>query len=109
MRRAALILLLWVWAVAAHAHKPSDSYLALSVEGNRIVGQWDIALRRKGEVAVARLVGMRGGSPDRQQQNQKEKPHRSARSAVSWQRFALFPFSSGTMDHGIGGVQGLSP
>ena len=41
-----------------------------------------IALRRNGEIAVARLVGMRGGSPHRQQQNQKEKPHRWARVAV---------------------------
>jgi hypothetical protein len=29
----------------AHAHKPSDSYLILTVEGNTIAGQWDIALR----------------------------------------------------------------
>ena len=29
----------------AHAHKPSDSYLTLTVEGDRIDGQWDIALR----------------------------------------------------------------
>ena len=36
---------------AAHAHKPSDSYLALSVEGGRIVGQWDIAVRDL-EVAI---------------------------------------------------------
>jgi len=28
-----------------HAHKPSDSYLALRVDAERIVGQWDIALR----------------------------------------------------------------
>ncbi len=27
------------------AHKPSDSYLTLQVEGERITGQWDIALR----------------------------------------------------------------
>jgi hypothetical protein len=27
------------------AHKPSDSYLALSPEGNEVLGQWDIALR----------------------------------------------------------------
>lgn len=27
------------------AHKPSDSYLALKVEGNQVQGQWDIALR----------------------------------------------------------------
>ena len=30
---------------AAHAHKPSDSYLRLNVEGASINGQWDIALR----------------------------------------------------------------
>ncbi len=31
--------------VAAHAHKPSDSYLTLKVDGSTIAGQWDIALR----------------------------------------------------------------
>ena len=45
MRRFALVLLLSLWAGAAHAHKPSDSYLALLVEGERVAGQWDIALR----------------------------------------------------------------
>src|SRR5215470_9709612 len=29
----------------ALAHKPSDSYLALRVDGQQIDGQWDIALR----------------------------------------------------------------
>jgi hypothetical protein len=29
----------------AAAHKPSDAYLALSAEGGRMTGQWDIALR----------------------------------------------------------------
>ena len=29
----------------AHAHKPSDSYLALTVAEDKISGQWDIALR----------------------------------------------------------------
>ena len=29
----------------AHAHKPSDSYLSLAIEGRSISGQWDIALR----------------------------------------------------------------
>lgn len=29
----------------AHAHKPSDSYLTLSVDGAVVSGQWDIALR----------------------------------------------------------------
>jgi hypothetical protein len=32
-------------AIDAWAHKPSDSYLTLSVEGNSVQGQWDIALR----------------------------------------------------------------
>lgn len=42
-----LLLLLFGCCLAAHvwAHKPSDSYLALKVEGARIEGQWDIALR----------------------------------------------------------------
>ena len=34
------------WSIPiAQAHKPSDSYLSLKVEGERITGQWDIALR----------------------------------------------------------------
>ena len=45
MRRLVLILLLSVWVAPAHAHKPSDSYLALSMQGDRVTGQWDIALR----------------------------------------------------------------
>ena len=43
-----LILLLSLWHGAAYAHKPSDSYLALSVQNNSqnmATGQWDIALR----------------------------------------------------------------
>ena len=32
-------------APLAHAHKASDSYLTLSVDGANITGQWDIALR----------------------------------------------------------------
>ncbi len=35
----------------AHAHKPSDSYLALKVQGAQVAGQWDIALRDL-EVAI---------------------------------------------------------
>lgn len=31
--------------VACHAHKPSDSYLTLHLEDDRLEGQWDIALR----------------------------------------------------------------
>jgi hypothetical protein len=38
-------LLLALAAQFAHAHKPSDSYLALVAEGNGLRGQWDIALR----------------------------------------------------------------
>ena len=48
MKRCLLIVVAlggaWLISVA-HAHKPSDSYLTLSVEGNTIDGQWDIALR----------------------------------------------------------------
>jgi hypothetical protein len=40
-----LIIAFLLLTVPAWAHKPSDSYLALSVEQDRIVGQWDIALR----------------------------------------------------------------
>ena len=32
-------------ALVAQAHKPSDSYLSLQVAGEKITGQWDIALR----------------------------------------------------------------
>lgn len=34
-----------LWAPAAFAHKASDSYLNLAVDGQRIEGRWDIALR----------------------------------------------------------------
>jgi len=40
-----LLVLLLLIAGTAHAHKPSDSYLAVSVEGAPLRGQWDIALR----------------------------------------------------------------
>jgi hypothetical protein len=43
MRFLALLFLLA--AGSAHAHKPSDSYLSLGVEGAAVRGQWDIALR----------------------------------------------------------------
>jgi hypothetical protein len=38
-------LLVALWHGIAFAHKPSDSYLKLAVEGAEISGQWDIALR----------------------------------------------------------------
>jgi hypothetical protein len=44
VRTLAFALLLAV-AAAAHAHKPSDSYLTLHADGRTIEGQWDIALR----------------------------------------------------------------
>jgi hypothetical protein len=40
-----LVLLSFLLAAAAQAHKPSDSYLALSVDSAKLRGQWDIALR----------------------------------------------------------------
>ena len=45
MMRIALLLLLMFCAAGAQAHKPSDSYLSISVEGDKLRGQWDIALR----------------------------------------------------------------
>lgn len=43
--RFLLALTLALFAVAAHAHKPSDSYLTLNADGERITGRWDIAVR----------------------------------------------------------------
>lgn len=37
--------LLLVFALPASAHKASDSYLVLSVQGQNVTGQWDVALR----------------------------------------------------------------
>ena len=44
-RALAAWALLCCLAAPAHAHKPSDSYLTLTLDGARIEGQWDIALR----------------------------------------------------------------
>ena len=38
-------LILCLWSAFALAHKPSDSYLSLSIDGNQLSGRWDIALR----------------------------------------------------------------
>ncbi|OWW18589.1 HupE/UreJ family protein [Noviherbaspirillum denitrificans] len=43
--RLLLSLALLLGMLPAHAHKPSDSYLTLSVDGQVVNGQWDIALR----------------------------------------------------------------
>jgi hypothetical protein len=43
--RAAAFLLLVLLAGPAIAHKPSDSYLSIAVDGSAVHGQWDIALR----------------------------------------------------------------
>src|SRR5712672_3430891 len=43
--KALLPALLLLVASPALAHKPSDSYLAIRVEGPNLSGQWDIALR----------------------------------------------------------------
>lgn len=45
MLRALLLGLLLFALGPAQAHKPSDSYLTLSVAGDQVSGQWDIALR----------------------------------------------------------------
>ena len=38
-------VLLCLSSANAYAHKPSDSYLWMTVQENKVVGQWDIALR----------------------------------------------------------------
>jgi hypothetical protein len=43
--RAVCCLALALCAGGALAHKPSDSYLSIAVEGDKLRGQWDIALR----------------------------------------------------------------
>jgi hypothetical protein len=45
LRLLATGLMLLLWIEGAHAHKPSDSYLSLKLEGSSIQVQWDIALR----------------------------------------------------------------
>lgn len=49
MRHGALLLLAavlaWLPAAPAQAHKPSDSYLSITVADEAIEGRWDIALR----------------------------------------------------------------
>ncbi|MBA2410023.1 MAG: HupE/UreJ family protein [Gammaproteobacteria bacterium] len=42
---SALVAVLFMFYPIAHAHKPSDSYLRLSIDRERIAGQWDLALR----------------------------------------------------------------
>ena len=41
----ALAIAIALVAMPTIAHKPSDSYLTLRVDGATISGQWDIALR----------------------------------------------------------------
>ncbi|OQW31341.1 MAG: hypothetical protein A4E19_20445 [Nitrospira sp. SG-bin1] len=43
--RILLVIVSLLVTLPAWAHKPSDSYLALSVQHNQVEGQWDIALR----------------------------------------------------------------
>ncbi len=40
-----VLILAALCAGIAHAHKPSDSYLSVTVAGSSLSGQWDIALR----------------------------------------------------------------
>src|SRR6516164_2079235 len=71
--------------------RPGDLSVTVGIEPNGVIeiAKRDIPLsgqvivvHRKREVAVAWLVGVSRRSPHRQQQNQKENPHRSACSAV---------------------------
>jgi hypothetical protein len=43
--RVIMIIAWLLLSLPAWAHKPSDSYLSLSIQNDRVEGQWDIALR----------------------------------------------------------------
>jgi hypothetical protein len=43
--RLALLMCAVALTSSVHAHKASDSYLTLSVDGEKLSGQWDVALR----------------------------------------------------------------
>lgn len=45
IHRIAAVLLLSLFSLVAHAHKPSDSYLTIHGDTPQLQGQWDIALR----------------------------------------------------------------
>ena len=45
IKRLLFTLILMAMTSTAHAHKPSDSYLILKIDGATVQGQWDIALR----------------------------------------------------------------
>jgi hypothetical protein len=45
MKQLLLFCAFLLHTLVAYAHKPSDSYLTLAVNGSTISGQWDIALR----------------------------------------------------------------
>ena len=43
--RVIMVIAWLLLSLPAWAHKPSDSYLSLSIQNDRVEGQWDIALR----------------------------------------------------------------
>ena len=47
-----LLLVGLFWSRAAWAHKPSDAYLFLTVDGPTVHTRWDIALREIGRAHV---------------------------------------------------------
>ena len=40
-----VMLMLLLIPIISHAHKPSDSYLTIDLNGKTVSGRWDIALR----------------------------------------------------------------
>ena len=56
-RAGASFCLAFLFSLPAFAHKASDAYLALSVQGARVDAQWDIALRDLAEPVGADLDG----------------------------------------------------
>ncbi len=70
--RLAPALIVFIATFAAQAHRASDSYLTLRVEGSKINGQWDIALRDLGQAVSLDADGDGNITWDELKSKQKE-------------------------------------
>lgn len=82
-RLALLIAVLALWAFPAAAHRPSDAYLSLKIEGAAVTGQWDIALRD-----LDHAIGLDGDGDGRLTWGEVRRRH-DAIAAYALSRLAL--------------------
>jgi hypothetical protein len=45
MKKILTLICLFLWSTFVFAHKPSDSYLAITIQNQHVSGRWEIALR----------------------------------------------------------------